>query len=168
VSAPERVEVTTVVAADPATAFAAFTDDVDAWWSHRPSFRSSRAPRGEMRFEGGEGGRLVEIWDEAAGRLHELGRILVWKPGDRLVFEWRPQLFRPGESTQVEVRFEPTAAGGTRVTLVHGGWESIPRDHKVRHGWEGEAFRSMIGLIWADLLVALRARLNDAGRRSEP
>jgi uncharacterized protein YndB with AHSA1/START domain len=158
VSAGERVEVTTVVAADPATAFAAFTDDVDVWWAHRPSFRSSRAPRGTMRFEGGEGGRLVEIWDEAAGRLHELGRILVWKPGDRLRFEWRPQLFRPGESTQVDVRFEPVP-GGTRVTLLHVGWESIPRDHKVRHGWEGEAFRSMIVLIWADLLVELGARL---------
>ncbi len=157
-SAPEQIEVTTVVAADPATAFEAFTDDVDAWWAHRPGFRSSRDPRGEMRFEGGEGGRLVEIWDEAAGRLHELGRILTWKPGDRLVFEWRPRLFQPGQSTQVDVRFEPVD-GGTRVTLVHRGWESIPAGHKVRHGYEGEAFRSMIGLIWADLLVALGARL---------
>jgi len=164
VNPAERVEVSTVVAADPATAFAAFTDDVDVWWAHRPSFRSSRAPRGTMRFEGGEGGRLVEIWDEAAGNLHELGRILVWKPGDQLTFEWRPRLFAPAETTRVDVRFEPVA-GGTRVTLVHGGWESIPRNHKVRHGWEGEAFRSMIGLIWADLLVALGARLAGARPR---
>jgi uncharacterized protein YndB with AHSA1/START domain len=165
VSASEQVEVTTVVAADPATAFEVFTDDVDAWWAHRPSFRSSLAPRGQMRFEGGEGGRLVEIWDEAAGRLHVLGRILVWKPGDRLVFEWRPTLFREGETTHVDVRFE-RVAGGTRVTLLHGGWESIPADHKVRHGWKGEAFRSMIGLTWADLLVALGARLAQHERRT--
>jgi uncharacterized protein YndB with AHSA1/START domain len=162
---PEQVEVTTVVAADPATAFAAFTDDVDAWWAHRPRFRSSLEPRGEMRFEGGEGGALVEIWDDAAGRRHELGRILTWKPGDRLVFEWRPRLFRANESTQVDVRFEPVA-GGTRVTLVHRGWEAIPLDHKVRHGHEGEAFRSMMGLVWADLLVALGAHLRAAPGRN--
>ena len=164
---PDDVEVTTVVAADPATAFAAFTDDVDVWWAHRPrAFRSSLQPRGQMRFEGGEGGALVEIWDEAAGRRQELGRILTWKPGDRLVFEWRPKLFGPSERTEVDVRFEPVA-GGTRVTLVHRGWESIPAGHKVRHDHEGEAFRSMMGLLWADLLVALGAHLKSESRRRE-
>ncbi len=32
----DRVVVTTLVAVDPATAFAVFTEEVDAWWRHGP------------------------------------------------------------------------------------------------------------------------------------
>lgn len=151
-SATDSVVVTTLVAVDPATAFEVFTEDVDRWWKRGPRYRVSGDRR--LCFEPGVGGRLV-VYQESGG-AHELGRILVWKPADRLVFEWRARNFEPDQVTEVDVRFEP-ADRGTRVTLEHRGWDGLPRDHPVRHGLEGAAFTSMMGQWWADLLVSHRA-----------
>jgi uncharacterized protein YndB with AHSA1/START domain len=155
-SATDRIRVTTVVPVDPATAFEVFTDEVDAWWRHGPRFRSGAAGSSRMRFEPGVGGRLLEVRDEARGDAFELGRVRVWKPAELLVFEFRAQSFEPGQATEVEVRFEPVAEG-TRVVLEHRGWDAIPEDHPSRHGLTGGAFTSMMGLWWADLLVAARS-----------
>ena len=59
--------------------------------------------------------------------------------------------------TVVEIRFN-IEESGTRVTVEHRGWAAFASDHPVRHGLVGEAFKSMIGLFWADLLVSHRAR----------
>ncbi|HLE71205.1 MAG TPA: SRPBCC domain-containing protein [Vicinamibacteria bacterium] len=158
--ATDSITVTTILSVDPGTAFRFFTDDVDLWWRRGPRYRPEVRGEGTMRFEPGVGGRLVEVYDEAMGDAFEIGRILVWEPGARLVFDWRARNFEPGEKTVVEVRFE-RADGGTRVTLEHRGWDSIPAGHPVRHGWTGEAFSSLIGLRWADLLVSLRNRAGD-------
>lgn len=66
-----------------------------------------------MRFEGEEGGRLVEVYTDGAGGAFEVGRVLAWKPGDRLVFEWRGNNFEPGLVTEVEVRFERASRSST-------------------------------------------------------
>jgi uncharacterized protein YndB with AHSA1/START domain len=108
-----------------------------------------------MRFEPGVGGRLVEIYGEAEGDLFEVGRVLIWEPGRRLVFDWRGRNFARHEKTTVEVRFE-AEGDGTRVVLEHRGWDGIPADHLSRHGLEGSAFTALIGLFWADLLVRMR------------
>jgi hypothetical protein len=160
VSTTDRVCVTTVVPVDPAAAFEVFTGQVDAWWKRGPRYRPGRLRLGVMRFEPpGVGGRLVEVYDDLTGDAFELGRVLVWKPAEKLVFEWRAGNFEPGQRTEVEVRFEPVARG-TRVTLEHRGWDSIPPDHPSRHGWgTSEAFTSMIGLIWADLVTSLRSHV---------
>jgi hypothetical protein len=56
----------------------------------------------------------------------EIGRILAWEPGERLLI-----LYRDGghqlDGTEIEVRFEPID-GGTRVTLEHRGWDTIAPD----------------------------------------
>lgn len=150
----DSVIVSALIAVDPATAFEVFTDEIDAWWRRDPRFRMSTDR--QIRFEPGEGGRLVTY--EESGNVHELGRIKEWKPGELLLFEWRARNFEPDQSTEVEVRFEPDA-DGTRITLEHRGWDSLPDDHPVRHGLAGEAFLSMFGVWWADLLVALRAHV---------
>jgi hypothetical protein len=62
------------------------------------------------------------------------------------------------------VRFEKVAEG-TRVLLEHRGWDGLRRDHPARHGLEGDAWSSMVGLWWAELLTELRVR---ASRRREP
>ena len=150
-SANDSVVVTTVVAVDPATAFAVFTGDIGAWWR-------SKAPRlfghreGVLKFESD---RLIVTYDDAEPFL--IGRVLAWDPGRRLVFEWRQDGFKPDESTEVEVRFEPTR-DGTRVTVEHRGWDAIPPDHPARRRYTGVAFTSMIGLRWAEVLTAFRAR----------
>jgi uncharacterized protein YndB with AHSA1/START domain len=109
-----------------------------------------------MKFEAGPGGRLLEEYPGSQQQPFVLGRILTWAPGERLVFEWRQSSFGPNELTKVEVRFE-AVKGGTRVTLEHRGWDSFPPEHKARLGYTGEAFVSMIGLRWADLLTTFRS-----------
>ena len=112
-----------------------------------------------MHFEPGVGGRLVEVYDDEGADAYELGRVLVWEPPARLVFTMGGRDFAADDPrTEVEVFFEATE-GGTRVSVHHEGWEGLGADHPVRHGLEGDAFLDMMGLWWADLLVALgRAR----------
>ena len=162
-SASDCVRTTTVVPADPAAAFEFFTSEVDLWWRRGPRFRQGLGRPSVMRFEGGEGGRLVELYTDAEGGAFEIGRVLAWKPGDQLVFEWRGVSFEPGLVTEVEVRFEP-AERGTRVTLEHRGWDRVPVSHASRHGYgTSNAFTSMIGLWWGDLLTALRVHAGSPG-----
>jgi uncharacterized protein YndB with AHSA1/START domain len=111
---------------------------------------------GTMKFEAGPGGRLVEMYPGTLQQPFVVGRILIWAPGERLVFEWRQSSFAPNEVTEVEVRFD-AVKGGTRVTIQHRGWDAFPPQHKARLGYTGEAFTSMIGLLWADLLTAFRS-----------
>ncbi len=159
----DSATVTTVVAVDPATAFEVFTEDVDGWWKHGPRYRPGGDRKSTMRFEPGVGGRLLEVYDEAAGESSELGRVRVWEPGVRLSFEMGGRDLGPGETTEVDIRFEKVD-GGTRVTVVHGGWDAFADDHPVRHGLVGDAFQSMMGLWWADLLVAMRRHAVGADR----
>ena len=65
------------VAVDAPTAFSAFTEEMDLWWVRGPInfFDASRAVA--MTCEPGVGGRILEVYDEAAGDALELGRITV-------------------------------------------------------------------------------------------
>lgn len=158
------IRVTTVVAADPATAFELFTSETDLWWRRGPRFRHGGGRPSAMRFEPHEGGRLLEEYADAEGGAFEVGTVRVWKPGERVIFSWRANAFEAGLVTEVEVRFEPHD-GRTRVTLEHRGWEAVPDDHPVRHGYgRSPAFVSMIGLHWADQLTALRLHVEDPHR----
>ena len=98
----------------------------------------------------------MEVRDAAAAEPFEVGRVLVWEPPDRLVFEWRLRSFLPGERTEVEVRFEE-APEGTRVRVEHRGWDSLRADHPARFGYTGLAFADIVGLWWADLLVSIKS-----------
>ena len=164
-SGPDAVRVTTLVGVAPETAFAVFTEEVDAWWRREPRFRFSPGRTGVLRFESGTGGRLVEIYDEGAGDLFEIGRVRIWEPPRRLVFGFRTASFEREETTEVEVLFE-RAESGTRVTIEHRGWSGLPARHPARRGLSGGAFTSMIGAQWGDLVVRLRHRL--AGRSVSP
>ena len=86
----------------------------------------------------GVGGRFLEVYDEAGEDFFEIGKILVWEPGKRLVFEWRGLNFDPGQVTEVELNFSPQGEG-TCVTLEHRGWASLPQEHPVRHGLADDA-----------------------------
>ena len=142
--------VTTVVAPDPDTAFAVFTDEISAWWKPKVTGIFRRGRSGTLKFDGG---RLLEI--DSRGEPFEIGKVLAWEPPKRLVVEWRQEGFAPGDRTEVEVRFAPVS-GGTRVTVEHRGWDALTASHPARHGYTGNAFSSMIGLRWADALTALK------------
>ena len=138
----------------PEAAFDLFTRRVDDWWRRGPKYRMG--PQGRLRFEPGEGGRLIEIYNEAAGDLFEIGRILVWRPGERLVFEWRLPNFTADQSTEVDIGFT-AVEGGTRLTLEHRGWDSLPPDHPARHGMDDRRFLLINARWWEDQFEALRS-----------
>ena len=155
--------VSVFVAVEPTPAFELFTRDVDLWWKRGPAFRVGATrgfPNSELRFESGVGGRLVEIMEpEGAsdGERWELGRVRVWEPGVRLVFEYRVPNFRPDESTEVEVRFE-ASAGGTQVTVEHRGWSGLRKGHPARHGLGDRQVEEQRGGWWLQQLQRYRAR----------
>jgi len=132
----------------PAAAFELFTSRIDDWWRRGPKYRMGPTD-GRLRFEPGEGGRLVEIYDEAGGDLFEIGRILVWRPGERLVFEWRLPNFTADQVTEVDVGFTPVA-DGTRLTLEHRGLGDLPPDHPARHGLEEGRFIMLKARWWEE------------------
>jgi uncharacterized protein YndB with AHSA1/START domain len=144
------VRVTTFVDVAPEDAFEVFTAEIDLWWRRGPRFRFGPGAGGTLRFDGG---RLVERLDD--GGAFDVGAVLVWEPGARLVFELRERAFAPDERTEVEVRFEPRGRG-TNVTIEHRGWAALPDDHRARHGLDGQAFTEMIGRFWGDLATAYR------------
>ena len=133
--ANDRVTVTVVVRAVPAEAFRVFTQEIDAWWRRGPRYRKRD---GEMRLDAGglaEGGE-------------QIGRVLEWQPGARLLIELWTWNFRPGERTEVEVRFE-AIGDGTRVTVEHRGWERRPTG--------AAEFRTVVGLWWGAMIAGIRA-----------
>jgi uncharacterized glyoxalase superfamily protein PhnB len=99
------------VPVDPATAFTAFTEELDEWWVRGPInyFDSARAVG--IRCEPGVGGRIVEVYDAATGDGLETARITEWRPGDRLA--WRSSV----DDVLTEIRFVPTETG-TLVRVV--------------------------------------------------
>ena len=152
----DQARVSVLVAAPPAAAFRIFTEEIDEWWQRGFKYRIAGKRRGIIHLEAGVGGRLFESFESGSDtRVVETGRVTVWEPPARLVFEWRAANFAPSETTEVEVLFEPTASG-TVVTVTHRGWSRIRADHPARHGLEVAAFIRMTGMWWADLMSALR------------
>lgn len=149
----DRVRVTAVIPGSPERVFRLFTEDVDRWWRRGPRFRFGRRD-GTLRFEGGVGGRLVEDFGPEEPPF-EVGVVEAWEPGVLLRFGYRARSFAPGESTWVQVSFE-AHPGGTRVVLVHGGWDGFAAEHPVRHRLDPSSFDAMIGLMWADQMGSLR------------
>jgi uncharacterized protein YndB with AHSA1/START domain len=147
------------VKASPERAFAAFTGEIGAWWRHNGLFAFTPRSPGVVAFEGGEGGRFVEVLP--GGKVFEIGRIRVWEPGARLVFGWRCASFGPDHATEVEVRFEPVGAE-TRVTVEHRGWETVPTAHAARHGFPDAIFLQREGEWWRSLLSAYKGRVEGA------
>ncbi len=87
--------------------------------------------QGGMGFEPGPNGRLTE------GEL-EVGRVIAWKPGELIQFQWHQAGWKTEEVTNIEVRFEPVDSG-TRVTLEHRGWGGLIGDPGELTGWFASA-----------------------------
>lgn len=120
------------VARPVADAFQVFTEGLGSWW---PLETHSLGQSGDGRCgcEGGEGG---VFWEETQdGTRHTWGTIISWQPPRKLVFTWHPGRDET-LAQQVEVSF--TAEGdGTRVDLVHTGWEVLgPAAEETRAGYD--------------------------------
>jgi uncharacterized protein YndB with AHSA1/START domain len=157
----DQVTVSVSLAVEPAAAFRVFTEETDLWWRRGIAYRAAGRNPGTLCFEPRLGGRLFESFDAPDGpKLIEFGQIKVWEPPSRLLFEWRGVNFKPGESTEVEVRFEATRSG-TLVTLQHRGFAALPPDHPVRHHQDEREFIARLGMWWNRLLGSLRERLEE-------
>lgn len=149
----DAIRVSTTVPFGPAEAFRLFTEEVDRWWRRGERFRERGA---RLFFEPRVGGRFVEA--TAAGAEREIGRIRVWEPGKRLVFEWRARSFTGDEHTEVEVRFERSGPERARVSVEHRGFARLPADHPALYRTKGGPdFAGIMGYFWSDLLLSLAA-----------
>jgi uncharacterized glyoxalase superfamily protein PhnB len=140
-------EATVEVDVDPDTAFRIFTEEIDLWWVRGPINHYDASRVRELRLEPGVGGRMLEIYDEAAGDMLATSTVTVWEPGIRLVLRGTVQ------DTEADICFHKTGHG-TRVTvsqyLLPGGDPT-----KVGFGWVG-----MVGTF-----VAWTRRRDTAPRR---
>jgi uncharacterized protein YndB with AHSA1/START domain len=121
------------VAAAPDRAFRLFTEGIAGWWPVRThSVGEDRAET--VIFEPGVGGRIYERTLD--GDEHVWGTVTAWEPPGRVVFTWHPGR-GPDIEQDVEVRFEPSGTG-TRVELVHTGWERLgDRAAAFRENYDG-------------------------------
>jgi uncharacterized protein YndB with AHSA1/START domain len=111
---------------DPEASFRLFTTDMGSWWPLDVHTRAEddQEPK-DVVFEGHVGGRIYELMTD--GSEGSWGTVTAWDPGERVVFDWKPNdTDRP--PTEVEVRFEAADDGGTIVQLEHRGWEALGPD----------------------------------------
>lgn len=106
---------------DQATAFDLWVRRPSTWWP----------VKGHSKF--GEAVTAVVIEPHVDGRIYERsihgetrdwGRITAWDPPRSMSFTWHIY-GEPEDATDVEVTFEDTGQGETKVTLVHSGWERL-------------------------------------------
>jgi uncharacterized protein YndB with AHSA1/START domain len=140
------------IAAPPERVFDAFVNDIALWWKPNDLFQLTPRGDGALRFEGGEGGRLVATLPN--GKEFEVGKISTWEPPLKLAFTWRQATFTEGQLTHVEVLFEPLGEE-TRVSVAHKGWDSVPQEHVARHGFPERIFLQRQGEHWRTLLASL-------------
>jgi len=145
-----RVFVAIRVNVPPQRAFDVFVRDIGAWWQPNGLFRTSPDWPGTLAFEGGENGALVERG--ADGEPYQIGRVLEWKPAQRLVFSWRQAAFPDELATEVEVHFDAVGDGATRVSVEHRGFTRVPADSAARHGFPDAALQMRLAEWWHALL----------------
>lgn len=101
--------------------FEAFVSEIDQWWPGQGMYRYSFAPDGEppgrLSFEGREGGRFFEQFED--GSQFAIGHITVWDPPHRLVYTWQAPDWP--SHTVVEVQFRQSGET-TEVTVVQSGF----------------------------------------------
>jgi len=110
----------------PEQAFDLFVGGMGRWWPlSTHSVATDEAQ--DVRIDERVGGTISELTRD--GVEHEWGVITAYEAGSRFQFTWYPGL--PADAgTNVDVRFDATESG-TRVTLVHTGWEVRGDDAKT-------------------------------------
>jgi uncharacterized protein YndB with AHSA1/START domain len=118
----------------PQAAFELYTRGIDRWWRPGTMYWNDGKRAKGLRFEPFVGGRFIEVYDQATGEGFEIGQVLAWEPGRRLSYTWREAGWGDGESTTVEVTFEPTTSG-THVSLRQTGWENVTDGLAMSRGY---------------------------------
>lgn len=131
----EPIRISFDVACSPVHAFEVWTARISVWW---PVSHTATGDDGlEVVFEPRVGRRIFER--TAGGREVDWGEVTVWDPPDRLGYLWHLRADR-ADATDVEIAFRPHGEG-TRVEIVHRGWERFgsigpARRDANRGGWQ--------------------------------
>jgi len=116
----------------PQHAFEVFTKRMGAWWpvlTHSVAIDEVR----DVLVDDCVGGTIRELTRD--GVEHEWGTITAYTDGERIQFTWHPGA-PADQSTTVDVRFDAVGSG-TRVTLLHTGWEVRGEDgQRIRDNYE--------------------------------
>lgn len=147
----DPIVVTIELAVPPAAAYAAFTAGLTDWWPVATHSLTRQAGT-RCRLDATPGGVLEERAPD--GARHCWGTVETAEPGRRLRFSWHPG--REAESAQwVEVRFD-AAVSGCRLTLTHGGWETLGEIAPILRREYAEGWQAVLGREFAGF-VARRA-----------
>jgi uncharacterized protein YndB with AHSA1/START domain len=155
-----KVYVALRVKATPERAFAAFVDEIGAWWRPSPLFQTTPRP-GRLSFEfaggsPGEGGRLIETRE--GGKVFEIGKITAWEPPHRLAFSWRQANFPLDLHTEVEVGFQ-AVGDETRVSVEHRGFDQMPKESAARHRFPDQMLLMRLADFWRAQIASIGERL---------
>jgi hypothetical protein len=152
---PVRKRIT--VAAPQAAAFEVFTTGMGTWWN--PSHHVGDEALADVVVEPEVGGRWFERGEH--GTECDWGRVLVWEPPGRVVFDWQltaDWVHDPDHHTALEIRFLPEGPTTTRVELEHRGLDAFgDRAGVVRdaldgpNGWTGllDGYRATVSAVGA-------------------
>ena len=117
-------------------AFRLFTQETNRWWPLATHSVFGKEAAG-CHLEGRVGGRFYEIHQD--GRQSDWGQVLVWEPPARMALTFHPGR-APDQATELEITFQ-TESKGTRLTLIHRGWERCAPEVRARRdgyerGWD--------------------------------
>lgn len=147
----EPIVISVVLAADPERAFDDFARQFACWWPVT-THTLSRDVATACRLTLAPGGAVEECAPD--GLWHRWGTVEAVEPGRRLRFSWHPG--RDAESAQwVEVLFEATGRG-SRVTLTHGGWQTLGEIAPILRREYAAGWQAVLGGSYA-VFVARRA-----------
>jgi len=143
----EPIRAAVTVAVDPERAWEIFTADFATWWpvaTHSVAAGEDVVPE-RIVLEPREGGEIYELF---GGMKRHWGRIHTWRPPSTLAYTWAVNPENP--PTEVVVTFTPDG-DGTRVEVVHSGWEAYGANRdRLRTSYGGEGG-------WASVLAAFAA-----------
>ena len=113
---PEPIRQSVHVDCPVEDAFRLFTEGFSEWWPHSVAGDEVES----CAIEPWVGGRVFER--TRSGEERNCGSVIAWNPPTHLEFSWHPGEDDASlQTVNVEFRVE---ADGTRVTLIHTGWET--------------------------------------------
>lgn len=105
----------------PQKAFELFTAKMSTWWPFDGGHSVFGGKHAQFLFEEKVGGHVKEVGVDGSECVW--GTVTTWGPPSRFVMTWHPGR-GPETAQELEVTFT-SEADGTRVKLIHRGWEIL-------------------------------------------
>jgi len=145
----EPIEVAVDLNTTQDVAFAAFVEQINRWW---PVAQHSVCG-GTVAMEPGLDGKIVET--AADGTTHQWGHVTAWDAPNHFAISW--YVGAAPVATAFTVDFAATEDGGTRVTLVHTGWDALGEDGVVKRGNYQNGWTEILGTCYANFVSGVDA-----------